>query len=99
MSESADQRRTFSPMEIALRYGVGRSKVLGWIRSGQLRAVNLAASTGAGRRDRWRVTAEDLAAFEASRQSGPPAGARARPAEPRRTKGPGRRETTEYIEP
>lgn len=92
--------RPLTPGEVAARYGVGRDKVLGWIRSGQLRAVNLASATGADRRDRWRITAADLAAFEAVRQSVESPGSRVggRGTEPRRTRRPGRRETTEYIE-
>ena len=56
--------------EVASYYRVGVGKVLAWIRSGQLVAVNT-ASTLCGR-PRWIVTPQALADFEARRQSGPP---------------------------
>ena len=36
----------FSPPEIAERFGVDAHKVLGWIRRGELRALNVATTTG-----------------------------------------------------
>lgn len=55
--------KTHSPVEVGRHYGVTSCKVRGWIRSGVLRAVNV----GDKRRPRWRISAEDLAEFEASR--------------------------------
>ncbi len=60
----------FSPPEIAERFGVDAHKVLGWIRRGELRALNVATTTGG--RPRFRISPADLAAFEASRSAGPP---------------------------
>jgi hypothetical protein len=60
---------TLSPSEIAKRYACDTHKVLGWIRRGELRALNVA--TTAGGRPRWRITEEALAVFEASRAVAP----------------------------
>lgn len=58
-----------TPPQIARRYGVKPAKVLGWIASGELVAVNLA--DGPGGRPRWRVSPEALADFERRRSSRP----------------------------
>ena len=77
-------RAYLSPPTIAKRYGVKPDKVLAWIATGELEAVNVAErSTG---RPRWRVSPEALAAFEKRRSSKPT------PVVPRR-----RRERTEYV--
>jgi len=75
------QPRALTPPQIAQRYGVKADKVLVWIRSGELRAVNVAARpTG---RPRWRITEADLVIFENRRTARPPA-----PAARRRRKDP-----------
>ena len=61
--------RYMTPPEVADRYGVDPAKVIGWIRKGALRAVNV--GDGA-RRPRYRIAPADLAAFEASRTVTPP---------------------------
>jgi hypothetical protein len=54
---------------------VSADKVLGWIYSGELRAVNVAARRGG--RPRWRIDVADLALFEQAREAVPePAAAR-----------------------
>jgi excisionase family DNA binding protein len=58
--------------DICERYGVTEHTVLGWIRSGQLRAVNVGRSPGA-KKPRWRISEQALADFEAARTSAPPA--------------------------
>ena len=58
-----------SPPEVARRYGVDPAKVLGWIRRGELRALNVATHTGG--RPRYRISPADLAVFEAARAAGP----------------------------
>ena len=60
-----------SPPTIAKRLGVAPEKVHHWIRSGQLRAVNIA--TNLGGRARWAVHPDDLERFLAARQATPPA--------------------------
>lgn len=51
---------------VADRYGVSAHTVLGWIRAGELAAVNVARSHAA-RKPRWRIPAAALAGFEARR--------------------------------
>lgn len=58
--------RAFTPKEVAEARGVGVGKVLGWIRSGQLEAVNVSE----GRlRPRWRISPDALAAFDYRRSN------------------------------
>ncbi len=68
-------KQRYTPAEVAAHLGVGRAKVLGWIRSGALRAVDAHSGAEPGKRRLWRISAVDLAAFEASRtaQAPPPA--------------------------
>lgn len=54
--------RWLTPPEYASARGVKPDKVLGWIRSGSLRAVNFAAKTSG--RPRWRISPEAIAEFE-----------------------------------
>lgn len=54
-----------TPPALAREYGVSVDKVLAWIRSGELRAVNVA--TRPAGRPRWRIDPDDVAAFEARR--------------------------------
>lgn len=62
-----EQGRT--PPALAKRYGVKPEKVHHWIRTGELVAINVAASTSG--RPRFIVTPEAIAAFEARRSSKP----------------------------
>lgn len=59
-----------TPPQIAARLGVVNNKVLGWIRSGELRAVNLAASRSG--QPRWKVLESELQRFLDSRAAMPP---------------------------
>lgn len=70
-----------TPPTIAKLYVVSPDKVLAWIRSGELRAINVVSK--AGGRPRYRVSAADLAAFEAARAAVP-----ARPTRPSRQRKP-----------
>ena len=56
-----------TPPEVADLYAVNANKVLGWIRSGELRATNVAASLIG--RPRWRISPADLAVFEQRRSA------------------------------
>jgi hypothetical protein len=62
---AAAARRNLTPPEIARRYGIATAKVIGWIRSGELAALNLATSTRT--RPRYSVTLEALEEFERHR--------------------------------
>lgn len=60
-----------TPPQYACRLGIKPDKVLAWIRSGELRAINVA--TNAHGRPRWRIPAEAILAFESARTSRPTA--------------------------
>jgi excisionase family DNA binding protein len=51
---------------------VRQSKVLAWLRSGELRGADLSERPGRGRA-RWRITREALEEFLRARQPAPPA--------------------------
>jgi len=61
---------TFSPRDLARRYGVAIEKIHSWIHCGDLRAVNIATRTS--QRPRFRIRQSDLEAFEAARSTTPP---------------------------
>jgi excisionase family DNA binding protein len=61
----------YTVQDIQRRYGVSVHTVLGWVRSGELRAVNVGRRAGA-KKPRWRVSEEALAAFEQLRTPTPP---------------------------
>lgn len=64
-------RRKLTPPQLAELWGVGTSKVLAWIHSGELRAIN-AATRPTGERPRWLIDPDDVTAFERSRASAQP---------------------------
>lgn len=66
-----------TPSQIASSRHIRLAKIFSWIRSGQLRAVNLAEAPNG--RPRWRISEADLAAFEESRSNRlPSSGGRSR---------------------
>ncbi len=54
---------TLSVRDLCERYGVSEQTILGWIRSGELKAINVGRRLDA-KKPRWRVTQEAIAAFE-----------------------------------
>jgi hypothetical protein len=62
-------RRNLTPPQLARRYGVSADKVLAWIRSGELRAVN--AATRPTGRPRRVIDPGDVVAFEQRRAARP----------------------------
>lgn len=60
--------KTISTTEYAKQMGVDRSTVIGWIHSGQLRAVNVATKPR-GPRKRFRISAAARAEFERRRET------------------------------
>lgn len=60
---------TLSVRDIAERYAVSQHTILGWIRAGELRAIDVSRTLGG--RPRWRVSEDALAAFEALRTPTP----------------------------
>jgi excisionase family DNA binding protein len=63
--------RTLSVKELCERYGVNQHTVLGWIRSGELTAINVGRRLGT-KKPRWRITPEALKAFELLRTPAAP---------------------------
>ena len=61
--------RRLTVAEVAEVLAVNQAKVIGWIRSGELRAIDVSVKRGA--RPRWRIAPSDLAAFETSRAAVP----------------------------
>ncbi len=61
---------TLTVKDLRERYGVSEHTILGWIHSGDLRAVNVGRRLGAGK-PRWRITQEALEAFEQLRTPTP----------------------------
>jgi excisionase family DNA binding protein len=70
---ASTKRRKHTVPTVARELGVANRKVLDWIKSGELRAVNLARS--ADGRPRYAIDVEDLARFEESRAVVPNVGA------------------------
>ncbi|MBI3861140.1 MAG: hypothetical protein HY290_04510 [Planctomycetia bacterium] len=69
-SKSSRAKAKINPPEIAKRWGISPSKVFAWIRTGQLRAINVATTTTG--RSRYAIDLTDLAEFELRRQAVPP---------------------------
>jgi len=63
-------RSKITPPELAARWGIDPAKVLTWIRSGELRAID--ASTRLGGRPRFLIDEADILVFENRRAVGGP---------------------------
>ncbi len=57
-----------TPKEVAAEFGVNVSKIIAWIRSGDLRAIDVSEKRG-GPRGRWRIENEAIEAFKAGREN------------------------------
>ncbi len=79
---------TFTVKALCERYSVTEGTVLTWIRSGELKAINVGKRFGA-KKPRWRVTQEAISAFELRRATSPPV-----PRAPRRKRS---QEIMDYI--
>jgi len=86
---NSETRRKFSPPQLARVYGVDPGKILAWIRSGELRAINGSIRTGG--RPRYLIDLADIALFEQRRATVPPPKATRR----RRRSAPG---VTEFFD-
>ncbi len=62
--------RVLTPPEIASRWRVNPDKVLQLIKSGQLRAMNLALNVN-GKKSRYKILESELERFEDSRSTKP----------------------------
>jgi hypothetical protein len=69
MPSAATPGRWPSPPQLAQQIGVDASKIIIWIRAGQLNAINVAANLGG--RPRYRVDPQEWAAFLAQRSTAP----------------------------
>jgi hypothetical protein len=65
------QKRKRSVPEVAKLWGVSTKKVLHFVKTGQLKAINLAASPS--NRPRYAIDIEDIEKFERSREVVPEA--------------------------
>lgn len=74
--------RYLVPREYAQRLGVDQKKVLAWIKSGELTAVDVSLKRGG--QPRWKINPDDAAAFEQARSSKPPAPKSPRGRKPKR---------------
>lgn len=88
-SAEGTERQWFTPPEVARERGIRVTKVLAWIKSGELEAVNHASNLCGP--PRWRVSREALAGFDAARSNrggleqslgGPPPATRRRRPQP-----------------
>ena len=61
---------TYAIKDLCERFAVGEHTVLGWIRRGELRAIDVSRNRGA--RPKWRITQDALDAFEQLRTPTPP---------------------------
>ena len=67
MTTTHHNQKMITPPELAKRWGVASHKILSWIDSGELRALNVASlRTG---RPRWRIDEQEIARFELARAS------------------------------
>ncbi len=66
MTDHKPERTKITPPEVARLWGIRPSKVLAWIRSGELRAIDASERPGVGR-PRYRIDLADLADFERRR--------------------------------
>lgn len=60
----------FTIKDVAKRYGVSETTVLGWILQKDLKAINVGRSL-AKKKPRWRITQAAIDAFEAARSTAP----------------------------
>jgi hypothetical protein len=65
----ARDRTTTTPPKVAEEWGIGVNKVLAFIRSGELRAFNVATCSKG--RPRWIIELEELERFKRARSSTP----------------------------
>ena len=80
-SATPSTRHYLSPAQVAEDLGIDLRKVLLWIKTGELRACNLATQVS-GKKPRWRISTIDLESFLLRRSASPT------PAAPRRRRQP-----------
>lgn len=70
MTSAVTTRRYLSPADVAEQLGIDLRKVLLWIRTGELKAANLATIVN-GKKPRWRIAQCDLDLFLLRRTASP----------------------------
>ncbi len=81
-ADKTDNKQYLTPPEVAIFLGVGHPKVIRFIETGELPAVDLSSEQGTGKRPRYRISRAALDAFLLRRSAKP------LPAATRRTKLP-----------
>ncbi|MEI8376334.1 MAG: helix-turn-helix domain-containing protein [Planctomycetota bacterium] len=66
-TSKGDSSGMLTPPQVAKQLGVSADKILNWIRKGELHAINVAAANSS--RPRYRISGEDLAKFQQTRQN------------------------------
>jgi hypothetical protein len=66
----AETRETLTPPQLAARWGVHPDKVIHFINSGELKAINLAVNRKG--KPRYRIRLTEVARFEEARSTQPP---------------------------
>jgi len=69
-ARTVEPRRKITPPMLSERWGVDVVKIMAFIRSGELRAIN-AASPGCNQRPRYSIDEADIADFERRREARP----------------------------
>ena len=69
-ASQVDVRSKLTPPQLAALWGVDAGKIIGWIRSGELPAID--ASTRRNQRPRYLIDRAAIEAFERSRAVVPP---------------------------
>jgi len=87
MPRSSTERRKFTPNEVARMWGVAPEKIIGFIRAGELNAIDVSRGN---RRPRFLIDVDDLRAFERRRADCP----QPQPTQPRRRRPEG---VTQYY--
>ncbi len=77
------EKRKHTPPEVAAMWGIAPDKIISWIKSGELRAID--ASQKRGQRPRYLIDVDDLADFEARRAATPPPKPRPRRRKPQQS--------------
>ena len=68
---AASRKTKLSPPELAKQWGIDPAKIVHWIKTGELHAINIATDrTG---RPRYAIDVADVQVFEAARAVQPPA--------------------------
>lgn len=66
-----ENRTKLTPPQLAKLWGISPNTIVSWIRSGQLRAIDISTRPGIGR-PRYLIDRRDIVEFEERRQVKPP---------------------------